>query len=814
MNRFITAATALTATLAMQASATMPLQGVDFKVDTLAHYYIGPGVTQTSLVYKNGTRTIRAYAITLDMDESAGRAFAKVDVGRDSCNTGEAISSIAKRKTTDTRQYLAGINGDFFITSAFASQHELGNAILGYPNMSCATGSKMVAPDMIDVTSRENALILCNDGNMYIDETALKYRVLNNSGDIVIDAKAINYPRRANELMLYNSYMGGYTKTDAMGRELVLRLADGASWAINKAVKFVVDSDWRQGGNSRIPADGLVISMGPSYTASAANLDFLNNLKVGDVVKLKLECTLPAFGSINPDIREILGGDVRILKENVTTTSAIRWINTPSAQYGRALVGYTQDRKRLIICTVDHGGGTGSSGVTYYEAADLMRNLGCWDALDLDGGGSTAMWSHSHGIVNKLRDGAERAVGNGFFFVMDAPKDNAVASIRFANHALTLPRYGTFEPVIFGYNKYGQLVDKDVKGFVLEAPSALGTVSDDGTALLADGGGTHALTVRLGEMSATMPVTVDAAGVVVPRIQSVLLDDKTQWPVELQAEVAGAMMKVAPQAFSWTSADDAVATISADGIVTPVADGTTTVTGRVGDAEVSVNVTVEVPKAPEQPIESGDFDFATWKVSQTSIDKNSVTATPGANGSFDLGFNVTSVRSPKLTLGKDIRLWSHPDKILVDINPKDATITKVAVDVIPANATRAVSVTVTPTLTANAPNRIEIPVSEFCDPADVASYPLTFSKISFYPGAKTGAVVFTVNGLKAVYGSVGGVQDIIADAGDCDGLCDVYTLTGICVARNSSVESWSAGLQPGLYLVRTHGKGVTKHIVR
>lgn len=380
-------------------ATTANLQGITFRVDTINHYTVGPGLTQSHLVFRGSASYFDAYVLDMNVAEAKNMRV-KVDVGRDSCNTAEAITSIAKRKTTPDTQYLAGINGDFFITASFANQHEFGNAILGYPNMSCVTGGKIVAPDMIDITSRENALIVGSEG-MWIDATDLKYRLLDNSGDIVVDATAVNYPRRDEEMVVYNSYMGKYTKTSPQGREIVLRPADGAKWRVNKTVKFVVDGDWHA-GQSLIPEDGIVISCGPKYSN-----DFIDGLKKGDIVKLKIVLSLPAFNKLKPDVLEVCGGDVRILKEDVTTTEAIRWINTPSARYSRSLVGYSKDRDHVVMCAVDAG--NGSTGVTYFEAADLMRFLGCWDALDLDGGGSTAIWSHSHGIFNHLRDGSERA---------------------------------------------------------------------------------------------------------------------------------------------------------------------------------------------------------------------------------------------------------------------------------------------------------------------------------------------------------------------------------------------------------------------
>ena len=131
------------------ASGSIDLQGKIFAVDTVAHYYLGPGRTHTHLQVAGNSRTFHAYGVTMDRSAATGMR-AKVDVGNDSVLNAERITSIARRKTTDSRQYLAGINGDFFITSGFTAQHPLGNAILCVPNMSCGTDGILVAPDIID----------------------------------------------------------------------------------------------------------------------------------------------------------------------------------------------------------------------------------------------------------------------------------------------------------------------------------------------------------------------------------------------------------------------------------------------------------------------------------------------------------------------------------------------------------------------------------------------------------------------------------------------------------------------------------------
>ena len=65
------------------------------------------------------------------------------------------------------------------------------------------------------------------------------------------------------------------------------------------------------------------------------------------------------------------------------------------------------------MVTVDGGHPGVSIGMTLYGLANYMKGLGCVDALNLDGGGSTTMWVKGEGVVNDPTDSSgERHVTN------------------------------------------------------------------------------------------------------------------------------------------------------------------------------------------------------------------------------------------------------------------------------------------------------------------------------------------------------------------------------------------------------------------
>jgi hypothetical protein len=92
----------------------------------------------------------------------------------------------------------------------------------------------------------------------------------------------------------------------------------------------------------------------------------------------------------------------------------------------RTAVGVSRDGRTLILAVVD-GRSTRSAGMSLPETAALMVELGAWRALNLDGGGSSAMWIDAEGgIVNSPSDGSERRVANHLGLAVAPPPDAGV----------------------------------------------------------------------------------------------------------------------------------------------------------------------------------------------------------------------------------------------------------------------------------------------------------------------------------------------------------------------------------------------------
>lgn len=77
-------------------------------------------------------------------------------------------------------------------------------------------------------------------------------------------------------------------------------------------------------------------------------------------------------------------------------------------RHPRTAVGITADHKMIGI--VVDGRSEESEGLSIAELSELMHALGCTQALNLDGGGSSTAWLAGNGVVNIPSDGSEREV--------------------------------------------------------------------------------------------------------------------------------------------------------------------------------------------------------------------------------------------------------------------------------------------------------------------------------------------------------------------------------------------------------------------
>ncbi len=201
----------------------------------------------------------------------------------------------------------------------------------------------------------------------------------------------VDAERGKDSLVIYNHLYGPSTGTNEYGLEFVVK--HGKITAI-------------QTGNTRIPRDGIVVSV------HGAAMDAFRGARVGDPVSIQED-----LGSGWNDVEQIIGAGPRLVENGKVRVTVAAEEFPGDIRYGRAprsAFGVTKDGN-YVLAVVD-GRQSQSHGCTLTEWAELLLQYGCVNAMNFDGGGSSALVINGE-LQNSPSDGSERAVGSALVLV-------------------------------------------------------------------------------------------------------------------------------------------------------------------------------------------------------------------------------------------------------------------------------------------------------------------------------------------------------------------------------------------------------------
>jgi hypothetical protein len=121
----------------------------------------------------------------------------------------------------------------------------------------------------------------------------------------------------------------------------------------------------------------------------------------------------PAGGTLW-QVNQGIGGSPMLLKNgNIQISDAEELIVVDNqAGRSRSALGYTAN-KRLVLLVIEKNSTRGTVGASLAEEAQLLKEMGCTDAINLDGGGSTCLLVNGNGLPTNLPEGgAQRAVSS------------------------------------------------------------------------------------------------------------------------------------------------------------------------------------------------------------------------------------------------------------------------------------------------------------------------------------------------------------------------------------------------------------------
>lgn len=339
---------------------------------------LSKGVTYEKILRFTNKGWLNLNILRIDLDDK----YTSLDVlTSDSGISGrDALTGLAS-KDESASKIIGAINGDFYDTRAFST---IGPIVKDGELITSSKNSPDFATFNIDTGS-----------NPFIDYwTTNNQKITNLKNQSILN---ISYKNK--------SYVDiGVILLDKNWGEFSFGIEKNAN-----IVEMVIENDRvKEIRNNleaiEIPEDGYIVA------ATGSSKDYiLNNYSVNDKVLIE-EVSDPDFEKLALS----MGGGAVILKDGIIPDEFS--LSIPGS-HPRTAVGISKDGKEVIMLTID-GRNASYPGVTQRELAEFLIELGAYDGINLDGGGSTEMIVKPLGeseisIANEPSGGFERKIMNG-----------------------------------------------------------------------------------------------------------------------------------------------------------------------------------------------------------------------------------------------------------------------------------------------------------------------------------------------------------------------------------------------------------------
>ena len=330
------------------------------KLPLLVEENVAPGLMQRTYIYEDEDGQVTSYFVEADPTQY---------------NVRPALA----RGTILGRQTVSGIARDTNAAAAVNASYFAANGVI--------LGVTKIDGVIVGTTYYErSAFGVMPDGSFVFGKVSYNGAV--KIDQVTLPVSGVNAERGEDGLVIYNRAYGRTTGTNPYGLEYVIR--EGRVAEINT-------------NDSAIPSDGYVVSVhGSSMDAFAAA-----GTRLGDPAVL-----LEQTGAMWDRAVHIVGAGPRLVENGAVHMTAGEEQFPGDIRYGRAprsAVGVTKEGK-IVFAVVD-GRQSHSHGLTLTEFAELLLKFGVQNAINLDGGGSSALYVNGD-VVNSPSDGTERAVGS------------------------------------------------------------------------------------------------------------------------------------------------------------------------------------------------------------------------------------------------------------------------------------------------------------------------------------------------------------------------------------------------------------------
>ena len=501
-------------------------------------------------------------------------------------------SLYGKRTVTQANSHLQGIG----INSAIGMNADFFSFQTGVPMSNVIIEGKVISKD----SGWLPAVGIRADGTAFMGTMPITTTISDENGYIPVEC--INKYRQPYSLYLYTQDFAYNTHASGKGINVVLGSLSG-DITLDSSITAVVESITSDSGSVEIPAGKIVVSVDAS--ASSDLIDRMNIFEVGK--KVTIDTKLAVEDNRWLDAQYALGAT----GGKLITNGQLDYSDEAAAP--RTAIGITADGK-IIFYTIDGRQSGYSYGIRKETLARRLLELGCVEAINLDGGGSTSLGGVLPGttnfkVLNSPSDGGLRSCANFFFLKKNNAPDGIPYILNVSHWGIPILSGSTVQlKVTSAYDiSYGPANIPDGIVFTLgkdastAAPSGLKTEVSQNGFVQARGNGD----IYINANSSTAKGSTMLRVVATPdelkifnadtneRIYDLTLNPNDTINLSATAYWGGQAMIVNPESFTWraVSDDESIGSITNDGVFTASANN-----GVTGIVAVNAGLcTLELP---------------------------------------------------------------------------------------------------------------------------------------------------------------------------------------------------------------------------
>ena len=342
------------------------------------------------------------------------------------------------------------------------------------------------------------------------------------------------------KIQMYNSFWSSKSRGDKTAGEVLL--------SEDNVVEQIV---YRKNIDMKIPEGKKILQV------SGGSERFMReNVKVGD--KLQINTNIEP----NRNWKMMIGGHA-LLVENGAIKKYTKDVNSIGGVRARTAVGISQDGKTVYIVSAE-GRTNRSPGLSLNELSQFMLDLGAYKAMNLDGGGSTAMAVRNLGdlkrtrVTNPERNAGERKVVNGLGVFNTTTNTGIISDVKFESDLNTIvgeqlnlklkSAWDEFLNPIDIKNRTYTVTDNSNGANILNGLSYLSlTPGKYNLSVITDKGENINKEINVADLSAYTTFNIDTKNKIIKRGMTLSLDSK--------GEYNGRKIKISPRVINYSFED-------------------------------------------------------------------------------------------------------------------------------------------------------------------------------------------------------------------------------------------------------------------